>query len=83
MRRLLHARALRESCGTCCGSRLSGSVGSSVPTSPFPILVALLKLKKISQLARRSTHLNQRSGVSVRLSIANYETLVASACGGP
>jgi magnesium chelatase subunit I len=34
---------------------------------------------EISQLARRSTHLNQRSGVSVRLSIANYETLVASA----
>ena len=34
---------------------------------------------EVSQLARRSTHLNQRSGVSVRLSIANYETLVASA----
>jgi len=34
---------------------------------------------EISQLARRSSHLNQRSGVSVRLSIANYETLVANA----
>jgi magnesium chelatase subunit I len=34
---------------------------------------------EISQLARRSPHLNQRSGVSVRLSIANYETLVANA----
>ena len=33
----------------------------------------------ISQLARRSPHLNQRSGVSVRLTIANYETLVANA----
>ena len=33
---------------------------------------------EISQLARRSSHLNQRSGVSVRLSIANYETLVAN-----
>jgi len=34
---------------------------------------------EISQLARRSPHVNQRSGVSVRLSIANYETLVANA----
>ncbi|MFZ4584673.1 MAG: sigma 54-interacting transcriptional regulator [Acidimicrobiia bacterium] len=33
----------------------------------------------ISQLARRSPHINQRSGVSVRLSIANAETLVANA----
>ena len=34
---------------------------------------------EISQHARRSPHVNQRSGVSVRLSIANYETLVANA----
>ena len=34
---------------------------------------------EISQLARRSPHLNQRSGVSVRLSIANYETMAANA----
>jgi magnesium chelatase subunit I len=34
---------------------------------------------ELSQLARRSPHLNQRSGVSVRLSIANSETLVANA----
>ncbi len=34
---------------------------------------------ELSQLARRSPHLNQRSGVSVRLSIANYETLAANA----
>ncbi|MGI8753990.1 MAG: sigma 54-interacting transcriptional regulator [Acidimicrobiales bacterium] len=33
----------------------------------------------LSQLARQSPHVNQRSGVSVRLSVANYETLVASA----
>src|SRR5256714_887235 len=33
----------------------------------------------LSQLARESPHVNQRSGVSVRLSIANYETLVANA----
>jgi magnesium chelatase subunit I len=33
----------------------------------------------ISQLARQSPHINQRSGVSVRLSIANFETLAAAA----
>ena len=33
----------------------------------------------MSHLARENPHINQRSGVSVRLSIANYETLVASA----
>jgi magnesium chelatase subunit I len=33
----------------------------------------------LSHLARQSPHINQRSGVSVRLSIANYETLVANA----
>jgi len=33
----------------------------------------------MSHLARENPHVNQRSGVSVRLSIANYETLVASA----
>jgi magnesium chelatase subunit I len=33
----------------------------------------------ISQLARQSTHINQRSGISVRLSVANYETLIANA----
>src|SRR5260221_4174394 len=34
---------------------------------------------EISQHARRSPHVNQRSGVSAPLSIANYETLVANA----
>ncbi|MCB1248952.1 MAG: magnesium chelatase [Acidimicrobiales bacterium] len=33
----------------------------------------------LSHLARQSPHLNQRSGVSVRLTIANMETLVANA----
>jgi magnesium chelatase subunit I len=34
---------------------------------------------EITHLARRSGDINQRSGVSVRLSIANYENLVANA----
>ncbi|HVX19676.1 MAG TPA: magnesium chelatase [Acidimicrobiales bacterium] len=33
----------------------------------------------ISHLARASSQINQRSGVSVRLSVANYEALVANA----
>lgn len=33
----------------------------------------------ISQIARQSSHVNQRSGVSVRLSVANYEMLSSSA----
>ena len=33
----------------------------------------------VSHLARESPHINQRSGVSVRLSVANLETLVAGA----
>jgi magnesium chelatase subunit I len=33
----------------------------------------------LSHLARQSPHINQRSGVSVRLTVANHETLVANA----
>jgi magnesium chelatase subunit I len=36
-------------------------------------------LAEISQLARRSPEISQRSGVSVRVSVANYENLVSSA----
>jgi magnesium chelatase subunit I len=36
-------------------------------------------IASISHLARQSPHINQRSGVSVRLSVANYETVAASA----
>ena len=54
---------------------------AELPTAGIPVTVPIyLKevVAEISQLARRSSHLNQRSGVSVRLSIANYETLVAN-----
>jgi len=43
-----------------------------------PVYMAQI-VATISHLARQSPHVNQRSGVSVRLSVANYETLVASA----
>ncbi len=36
-------------------------------------------LAELSQLARRSPEISQRSGVSVRVSVSNYENLVSSA----
>ncbi len=36
-------------------------------------------IAEITSLARRSPEINQRSGVSLRVSIANYETLIGSA----
>lgn len=33
----------------------------------------------LSQLARQSPHISQRSGVSVRLSVSNYEVMIANA----
>jgi magnesium chelatase subunit I len=55
---------------------------AEIPAGEPPTVVPAYLMEvvaEISQLARRSPHLNQRSGVSVRLSIANYETLVANA----
>ncbi|HTW10503.1 MAG TPA: sigma 54-interacting transcriptional regulator [Acidimicrobiales bacterium] len=43
-----------------------------------PVYMAEL-VAGISQFARQSSAVNQRSGVSVRLGVANYETLVATA----
>jgi magnesium chelatase subunit I len=45
----------------------------SVPAAMTDIIVTL------SHLARESPHVNQRSGVSVRLSVSNEETMVANA----
>jgi magnesium chelatase subunit I len=52
---------------------VGGGVRVEVPTHMTRIVATL------SHLARQSPHINQRSGVSVRLSVTNYETLVASA----
>ena len=50
----------------------------SAPRVEVPAFMAEV-VAEFSQLARQSPHLNQRSGVSVRLTIANYETMVANA----
>ncbi len=51
----------------------SSSVPVEVPTFMRELTAEL------SQLARRSSEVSQRSGVSVRVTIANHETLVAAA----
>jgi len=48
------------------------------PTVEVPPFMAEV-VAELSQLARQSPHVNQRSGVSVRLSISNFETLAANA----
>ena len=51
----------------------TGGLAVTVPSFMTRIVVAL------SRAARTSSHVSQRSGVSVRLSIANHETMVANA----
>ena len=53
-----------------------------LPTSPVPIKVPWFindVVARVSHVARRSHVISQTSGVSVRLSIANYETVIANA----
>ncbi len=55
---------------------------ATVPEGPVPVVVPGYMeevVAELSQLARQSPQLNQRSGVSVRLTIANLETLSANA----
>ncbi len=49
--------------------------GVTVSVPPYMAEIIVM----FSHLARQSPHVNQRSGVSVRLSVANYETLAANA----
>ena len=54
----------------------------SCPSSPVPITVPWFIddiIARVSHVARRSHVISQSSGVSVRLSIANFETVVANA----
>ncbi|HXW35507.1 MAG TPA: magnesium chelatase, partial [Acidimicrobiales bacterium] len=53
-------------------------VSATGPTADVPDFMAEV-VAELSQLARQSPHINQHSGVSVRLSISNYETLIANA----
>jgi magnesium chelatase subunit I len=55
---------------------------AKLPSSPVPIAVPWFIddiVARVSHVARRSHVISQSSGVSVRLSIANYETVIANA----
>jgi magnesium chelatase subunit I len=52
------------------------------PSSVLPVVVPYFMkelIEEISRAARRSKYIDQASGVSARLSLANYRTMVASA----
>ncbi|NNN18934.1 MAG: magnesium chelatase, partial [Acidimicrobiaceae bacterium] len=51
------------------------ATGDKVHVPPFMSEI----IADISQQARKSSSINQRSGVSVRMSVANYETMISSA----
>jgi magnesium chelatase subunit I len=58
--------------------RAEATLPTGGPPVTFPDYLEEV-VAELSQSARHSPHLNQRSGVSVRLTIANYETLAANA----
>ena len=55
--------------------------GTAEHTAPPVAVPHFMKevVEEVSRLARSSPHVNQASGVSVRMSVANYETMVSSA----
>jgi magnesium chelatase subunit I len=59
----------------------SGRQPSALSTQPSVIVPYFMKelVEEVSRAARRSKYIDQQSGVSARLSIANYRTMVASA----
>lgn len=70
--RIMEQEALREG-GTDTGFRLEGE---------YPVLVPRFMkevVEQISAVARKSKYIDQQSGVSARLSIANYRTMIANA----
>jgi magnesium chelatase subunit I len=58
-------------------TRLDEHAGAPVPVQVPGFMKEIVA--ELSQLARRSSEVSQRSGVSVRVTIANHETLAAAA----
>ena len=58
-----------------------GEVEGSLPPDPSVVVPYFMKelIEEISRAARESKYIDQDSGVSARLSIANYRTMIASA----
>ena len=64
------------------GEEESDTPHSALPTSHSDVVVPYFMkelIEEISRAARRSKYIDQQSGVSARLSLANYRTVVASA----
>ena len=68
------------------GKAESEETDSDTPPSPFPLPPSVVVpyfmkelVEEISRCARKSKYVDQESGVSARLSLANYRTMVASA----
>ncbi len=70
--RIMEQEALREG-GTDTGFRLDGEFAVLVPRFMKEIV------EQISVVARKSKYIDQQSGVSARLSVANYRTMIANA----
>ena len=65
-----------------CGMQESDNSAFRNPQSAFPVIVPYFMkelVEEISRAARNSKYIDHESGVSARLSIANYRTMVASA----
>ena len=69
--------AIMEAEGATFETDASGSPSDSVPVQTPAFMKEIVA--ELSQLARRSSEVSQRSGVSVRVTIANHETLGAAA----
>src|SRR3954469_17732436 len=68
--------------GTTKGEQDSDTPPSTLPLPPSEVLVPYFMkelIEEISRAARRSKYVDQQSGVSARLSLSNYRTMVASA----
>ena len=64
-------------CPTCARIAIRGVDADGVDVTVPDFMAEIVAT--MSHIARDNPHVNQRSGVSVRLSISNYETLIASA----
>ena len=74
------ARTIRSLANWACRSPMPtpGATGTTVRRWPCRKFFKEI-VEETSRLARTSPHVNQASGVSVRMSIANYENLVSNA----
>ncbi len=74
----LEYQIMRQEARAQDGGGAVDAQGQSVGSAQVPEYLGMV-VATLSHLARASSHVNQRSGVSVRLSVANLEALAANA----